>query len=110
MSFSPSGDKLLAVGLDDAHMIAVFDVLSRSRTGGVLLYMDKIGPDVITDVKWQNDSQFCTFGINHLKYWSITAGGLNCKKGTLNKNQSTKYLVGGFLNDDCLAAGSDGYL
>lgn len=108
--FNPSGDRLVAVGLDDAHTVAVFDVLSKSRTGGVLLFMDKIGPDVITDVKWHTDSEFSSFGINHLRFWSITAGGLQYKKAILNKKESTKYLVGGFLNDDCLAGGSDGFL
>jgi microtubule-associated protein-like 6 len=81
LAFNTSGDKLAAVGLDDSHTIAVFDTTTKSRSGGVLLYRDHIGTDIITDIRWKNETEFCTFGINHIRVWSITIGGLKYKKG-----------------------------
>lgn len=76
LAFNPQGDKLVAVGLDDSHQVVVFDIAARSRTGGVLLFRDRIGPDIVTDVRWRSDTEFCTFGINHIRMWTITVGGL----------------------------------
>jgi len=65
---------------------------------------------VITDIKWKNDTDFVTVGINHFKLWTVGVGGLSSKRGILCKNASTKYMVVGFNNEDCLLGASDGTL
>lgn len=35
----------------------------------------------MTDIKWKNDQEFTTFGINHLKMWTLSAGGLKSVRG-----------------------------
>lgn len=108
LSFSPSGEKIAAVGLDDSHILAVYDTLTKSRTGGILIQQDLIGPEIVTDVKWKNDTEFVTVGINHLRQWVLSGGGLSSKKGILGKNGSTKYLTAVFNGEDCLVGASDG--
>jgi len=36
LSFSPSGDKLVACGLDDYHSICIYDTTARSSSGKLL--------------------------------------------------------------------------
>jgi microtubule-associated protein-like 6 len=75
------------------------------------LYRDRIGPDVITDLKWKNDTEFVSVGLSHLRVWTIGVGGLSNKRGVLCKGgSSTKYLVVNFNNEDCLVGASDGTL
>jgi len=50
-----------------------------------VLFRDRIGPEVVTDVKWRSDTEFYTFGVNHLRRWVITVGGLEYTKVPLNK-------------------------
>jgi microtubule-associated protein-like 6 len=76
----------------------------------VLLFKDRIGPDIITDLKWKNDTEFVSVGINHFRLWTLQVGGLASKRGVLSKNNSNKYLVVNFNNDDCLVGASDGSL
>lgn len=51
ISFSPSGEKLSAICIDDNHMVAVFDVLS-----GKLLAVEKGDTAKIVDVAWYSES------------------------------------------------------
>jgi WD40 repeat protein len=110
LGFSVNGDKLAAIGLDDTHQISIFDITAKSKKGGVVLMQDKVGPDVVTDIKWRNDSDFVTVGVNHFRYWTTKSGSLTYKRGVFNKGGSSKFLVAAFLNDDCLVGAADGTL
>lgn len=45
----------------------------------------KSGPDIIMDLKWKTDSEFCTVGIKHMKVWTLTNTNLKAKRGIFNK-------------------------
>ena len=53
LAFSPSGDKLAAISMDNNHEIAIFDVTANSKNGGVLMIKEKLGSHIITSVKWR---------------------------------------------------------
>lgn len=76
---------MAVVGLDEAHQLVIFDITAKSKLGGVVLMKDKIGSDVITDIKWRNDNEFVTVGINHFRYWNVKNGSLAYKRGVLPK-------------------------
>ena len=75
-----------------------------------MLFRDRIGPDVITDIKWKNDMDFVTVGLNHFRFWQLGVGGLSAKRGILCKTASTKYLAVNFNLEDCIVGASDGTL
>lgn len=45
-----------------------------------MLVRDQIGKDIVTNIKWKNDYEFVTCGLNHLKFWKLGHGGLNFSK------------------------------
>lgn len=56
LAFSESGDKLAAVAVDINHEIAIFDITSKSKYGGVQILIEKSGPESIIALKWRNDT------------------------------------------------------
>ncbi|CAD8171847.1 unnamed protein product [Paramecium pentaurelia] len=110
LAFNDSGDKLAAIGMDDCHQLCVFDIITKSQTGGTLLVRDQIGKNIVTDIKWKNDSEFVTCGLNHLKFWKLGHGGLTYSKAYPQKPLSYKYLCAAINNDDYLLGAVDGSL
>jgi microtubule-associated protein-like 6 len=68
LSFSPSGDRFAAVSIDTDHAIAVFDITSKSKSGGVKLFCEKGGPDVILGLAWKNEQVSSHFLFNHVSF------------------------------------------
>lgn len=58
LEFSPNGDKLITVGADDNHTIAIYDWANNvvlGSTGG--------NPDALYDVAWKNNNEFAVVGV-----------------------------------------------
>ena len=85
LSFSPKGDKLAAVCIDDNHMVAAFDVNS-----GNLISCLKGDTAKIVDIEWISDSNFVTVGLRHFKNWTLKSNKLLGKRGTFLKGSSDR--------------------
>lgn len=77
LAFNTTGDKLAAIGMDANHTLYIFDIITKQHGGGgAIIATELIGSDVITDLKWKNENEFTTCGVNHLRFWKITHSGL----------------------------------
>ena len=111
ISFTPSGDKLAAIGIDPNHSIAIFDTTTKSTHGGTMLLHDHCGQENIFDLKWKNDNEFVTVGIKHFKVWTSSNTGLKNRRGVWGKEKcSNKLLTVGLMNDEYIAGAIDGTL
>jgi microtubule-associated protein-like 6 len=66
LQFSPSGDKLLGIGDDDAHCVAIYDWANKR-----MLCNTKVDPDKVFDAIWKDDNEFATVGMKHVKFFNI---------------------------------------
>ena len=66
LQFSPQGDKLLSVGEDDFHSVAIYDWANKR-----MLCNSKVDPDKVFDACWRDDSEFVTVGMKHVKFFTI---------------------------------------
>lgn len=70
MSFSPSGEVLVAVAIDVDHSIGIFDTNT-----GKQLQIIKGDAAKITDIEMRTDTEFATAGVKHFKLWNLVNGG-----------------------------------
>ncbi|EGR30612.1 hypothetical protein IMG5_127930 [Ichthyophthirius multifiliis] len=90
LQFSPSGEKLVAGSISNDNQIAVFDIQTKSKFGGQLLFTQKSGLNLNIGVQWRNEYEFGIIGNKGLKIWNIYESGLfqyNCQ------NQNPKILI-----------------
>lgn len=66
LAFSPSGDKLLSIGDDDFHSVAIYDWVNKR-----ILCNAKVDPDKVFDACWKDDTEFMTVGMKHVKFFTI---------------------------------------
>ena len=77
LKFSPSGDRLLSVGEDDFHSVAVWDWANKA-----MLCNAKVDPDKVFDVTWlKDDAEFATVGMKHVKFFTVSGSNLAPNKG-----------------------------
>jgi len=77
LQFSPSGDKLVSVGEDDFHSVAVWDWANKKMIANA-----KVDPDKVFDVCWKDETEFATVGMKHVKFFTLNGATLNGVKGT----------------------------
>ncbi|PFX18604.1 Echinoderm microtubule-associated protein-like 6 [Stylophora pistillata] len=79
VDFSGDGKKLASVGLDDNHVIVVWDWKKGEKLATTRGHKDKIFV-----IKWnpQNPDLLVTAGMKHIKFWTQTGGGFTSKRGT----------------------------
>jgi len=63
MAFSPSGNKLLTVGQDEYHSVAIYDWQNQ-----VLLASNKVGPDRVLDCCWKDEQEFMTVDAEFVRF------------------------------------------
>jgi len=84
VGFSRDGDRLVSVGLDDKHSVAVYAVST-----GNLLAESEGDTARILDVQFNmaNDADgnadFITCGVKHIKFWTLEGRNLTSKKGLI---------------------------
>lgn len=88
LSFSPSGEKLAAVCIDDNHMVVVFNT-----EDGKMIACEKGDTAKIVDLDWVDENSFCTAGIKHFKTWTLRNGSLSSKRGSFGKNNNKLLFV-----------------
>eukprot|EP00741_Cyanophora_paradoxa_P020673 tig00021289_g19954.t1 len=94
LSFSRDGAHLVSVGLDDNHMVIVWDWKAKKKLGE-----NKGGPDRVfnVDCSPHADGEFITTGAKHIKFWSggpaRPAGKLGSVKGKGMTDQKAYHAV-----------------
>jgi len=95
IAFSPSGNVLAAVAIDDNHYVAAYNVQT-----GACLGCDKGDTAFIIELAFKDDTQFASAGVKHYKFWTIGAN-LTAKRGQFGKYSSMvgscAYNQGSFL-------------
>jgi microtubule-associated protein-like 6 len=71
LQFNDKGDKLLSIGEDDQHSVAIYDWANK-----VKLCDAKVDPDQVFDARWKSDTEFVTCGIKHIKFFSMKGSNL----------------------------------
>jgi microtubule-associated protein-like 6 len=76
LKFSPNGKKLLTVGNDDDHSVAIYD-----WARGKLVGTSKVDKEKVTCAVWKNENEFVTCGLKHIKFWVQKGTNLISKNG-----------------------------
>lgn len=71
LEFSPKGDKLLSIGEDDYHSVAIYDWANKK-----LISSSKIDPDKVFCAVWKSDNEFATCGMKHVKFFTMSGQNL----------------------------------
>jgi len=79
LDFSADGKKLASIGLDDNHVIVIWDWRRGEKLATARAHKDKI-----FEVRWDSNNvdKLATVGVRHIKFWTQTGGGLTAKRGT----------------------------
>jgi microtubule-associated protein-like 6 len=80
IAFSPSGNVLVAVAIDDDHCVAAYNVET-----GACLGMNKGDKAKILEISMKNDTEFATAGCKHFMTWTISSGSLISKRGSFGQ-------------------------
>eukprot|EP00741_Cyanophora_paradoxa_P020675 tig00021290_g19956.t1 len=111
LSFSRDGAHLVSVGLDDNHMVIVWDWKAKKKLGE-----NKGGPDRVfnVDCSPHADGEFITTGAKHIKFWSggpaRPAGKLGSVKGKGMTDQKAYHAVAWLDASTVVAGTTDGAL
>ncbi|XP_071162130.1 echinoderm microtubule-associated protein-like 6 [Mytilus edulis] len=108
VDFSGDGKKLASVGLDDNHLIVVWDWRKGEKLASTRGHKDKIFV-----IKWNpsDNTKLVTVGVKHIKFWTQTGGGFTSVRGTLGKVAKLcdmLCIAYGKAADICYSGGSDG--
>ncbi|TNV87854.1 hypothetical protein FGO68_gene13813 [Halteria grandinella] len=81
LSFSPSGNFLVALLADEDHTVAYYDLVKNACK-----LTDTLGKDQINSIAMRDDTSFGTAGVIHFKFWTVKDNTLSFKKGTFGKH------------------------
>ena len=104
LSFSVSGQKLVAACTDDSHTVASFDLKTAT-----LEAVEKGDTAIISEVRFKDDREFVSVGPKHFKIWSVENKSIKSKKGIFNGGCNLLATCA-FSNDDCLVGAANGEL
>lgn len=76
LAYSPSGDRLAAVDMNDYHMLAIYDT-----SNAILVALSKIDLTLVLQVVFKTEDQLVTVGPNHFMFWQSNNKSLTSKKG-----------------------------
>lgn len=81
LAFSPSGEKLVTIGDDDDHSVAVYRVAD-----GALLASSKGDKNRVLDVAFSLDGHtLVTVGVRHVRFWAVSGRTVSSKKGIMGR-------------------------
>eukprot|EP00003_Mantamonas_plastica_P007140 TRINITY_DN1595_c0_g1_i1.p1 TRINITY_DN1595_c0_g1~~TRINITY_DN1595_c0_g1_i1.p1 ORF type:complete len:1924 (+),score=719.51 TRINITY_DN1595_c0_g1_i1:2008-7779(+) len=98
LDFSPDGEMLATVGIDDNHSIAVYNWQK-----GFMVASDKGSGDKIFTINFNpfNNQEFVTCGIKHISFWRIAGNGFVKKRGIIGRKGKIQTML-------CAAFGPNG--
>ena len=98
LEFTNDGKRLLSVGLEDNHQVAVWDWRRGECISKVNGSKDKVFC-VISDPL--DASRFVTTGVKHIKFWRIVGATSEGKRGICgDKGETTSHLCGAFGKEE----------
>ncbi len=100
LNFSSDGKKLASVGIDDNHLICVWDWRKGEKLAVTRGHKDKI-----FSIKWNpyGSEKLVTVGVKHIKFWNQVGGGFTSNRGLFGN-------LSGVENMMCIAFGKDANL
>jgi len=101
LMFSPDGTKLLSIGEDDQHTVAVHDWVNKK-----LLASAKTDPAKVFAAEWKNNTEFVTVGLKHVKFFTLNGSNLSGKKGLFKAVASSAICCCHFTKDGKLLTGT----
>jgi microtubule-associated protein-like 6 len=104
LSFTPSGNRLVGGGIDVDHTLAVFDVTGA----GSVVWKDKGGPDVIIDIRCNDENTFTTIGVKHYYVWVLNGAAIKKTKGTFGTKSCNKLSGIALSGGDTICGAADG--
>lgn len=84
VNFTPDGSKLASIGLDDDHMLIVYDLRSNTKLAAA-----KTGGNRVVAVYWNLTTacdpkcELVTLGANNISFWTLAGGSLKSRNGVL---------------------------
>lgn len=78
LKFSPNGSKLLSVGQDDQHSIAVYDWQNQA-----LLSTARAGMNKVYDAAWYDNSKFVTVDARLTQFFTLQGKNIVAKRGVI---------------------------
>lgn len=102
LAFSPNGTKLLSIGEDDQHSVAVYDWQNNAVLGTA-----QVDPDKVFDASWNNETTFATCGAKHLKIFTLQGSNLNGVKGAYSQTAGMCMMTSCAFVDGTLYSGTD---
>jgi WD40 repeat protein len=78
--FSPDGQKLLSLGEDDQHSVAIYDWANQ-----ILLSATKTSSDKVYSACWKNEKEFMTVGKRSVQFFTINGKNIVSKKGIMGQ-------------------------
>ena len=106
VTFSPTGERMAAVCIDDNHMMGVWDLKGNE---GILLALDKGDTAIISNIQFKNEIEIASVGPKHFKYWTVNNKAIAAKKGIFGTANNI-LICSAFNKDDCLVGAGDGSL
>lgn len=83
LAFSPSGNLLVAIAMDDDHNIALYNLQTNS-----LIVSTKGDREKILEVAFLSENEFVTTGIKHYKIWTLNGNKITGRRGQFGKNDN----------------------
>ena len=91
IAFSPDGKKILSVGQDDNHSVAVWGSPSGSWTDGALVAKCKGDRNKVLFAQFTAGGDFTavTGGVKHMKFWRLSSSGFTSKRAKFGRKSNT---------------------
>jgi len=112
VDISRDGNKIVSVGADDNHSVAVYDWKAGAMLGSATGDTNKV-----LDVMWNltksadPNTDFVTVGVKHIQFWNLAGGSLKSKKGLLGTvGEYQSFLTVGFTDEYALVATESGHV
>lgn len=106
VDFNGAGDKVLGVGMDNDHTIAVYDwqrnrLLAKGSGDKSTVFCASFNPN--------NDSQIVCCGIKHIKFGTLDAGNIKMKRGIFGSKGELQSILGfGWLKNYAISGTANG--
>ena len=104
LSFTPSGKRLVGGAIDVEHQLAVFDVSGA----GSVVWKDKGGPDVIIDIRCNDEDTFTTIGVKHFYVWVLSNGQIKKNNGIFGPKSCDKLSGISICGSEVVCGAADG--
>ncbi|XP_037397929.1 echinoderm microtubule-associated protein-like 5 isoform X4 [Pygocentrus nattereri] len=96
LDFSADGKRLASVGLDDNHIIVLWDWRKGEKLSAFRGSKDKI---FVVKINPYMPDKLITAGVKHIKFWHKAGGGLIGKKGSMGKTETMMCAVYGWTEE-----------